>query len=281
MEKIKIITDSTVDLPKELLKELDIEVMPVLINFEEESYLDGIEINTDELFKKMDQTGIFPTTAQIIPSRFEGVYKKYLDQGYKVLSIIMSSGMSGTYEAACLAKQMLETEDVHIVDSQTITSGLGLLVLKAAKLRDAGKDVESIARELEDIKGRIDSSLSFESLDNLVRGGRLPKAVSVVTGLLGIRLILEIKDGVMSLKGKVRGNKKAVKKIIADIEEYKPAEDMPVIIVSVGNNDEIKNGIIEYLENNNIEYIEGPVGCSVAIHSGNQAVGAFFISENR
>lgn len=279
MEKIKIITDSTVDLPKELLKELDIEVMPVLINFGEESYLDGIEIDTEGLFKKMDETDIFPTTAQIIPSRFEEIYKKYLDEGYKVLSIIMSSGMSGTYESACLAKQMLETDDVYIVDSQKITSGLGLLVLKAAKLRDAGKSVEEIVEDLENVKNHINSSLSFESLDNLVRGGRLPKAVSVVTGLLGIRLILEIKDGVMAVKGKVRGNKKAIKKIIADIEEDRPVKDMPVIIVSVGDNDEIKNGIIEYLNENNIGFIEGPVGCSVAIHSGKQAVGAFFISE--
>ncbi|WP_297637548.1 DegV family protein [uncultured Clostridium sp.] len=279
MEKIKIITDSTVDLPKELLKELDIEVMPVLINFGEESYLDGIEIDTKGLFKKMDETDVFPTTAQIIPSRFEEIYKKYLDEGYKVLSVIMSSGMSGTYESACLAKQMLDTEDVYIVDSQKITSGLGLLVLKAAKLRDAGKSVEEIVEDLENVKNHINSSLSFESLDNLVRGGRLPKAVSVVTGLLGIRLILEIKDGVMAVKGKVRGNKKAIKRIIADIEEDRPVKDMPVIIVSVGDNDEIKNGIIDYLNEKNISYIEGPVGCSVAIHSGKQAVGAFFISE--
>ena len=141
MEKIKIITDSTVDLPKELLRELDIEVMPVLINFGEESYLDGIEITPNELFDKMEKTDVFPTTAQIIPSRFEEIYKKYIDEGYKVLSIIMSSGMSGTYESACLAKQMLETDDVYIVDSQTITAGLGLLVLKAAKLRDSGMNI--------------------------------------------------------------------------------------------------------------------------------------------
>lgn len=281
MEKIKIITDSTVDLPKELLKELDIEVMPVLINFGEESYLDGIEINTDELFNKMEKTEVFPTTAQIIPSRFEETYKKYLDEGYKVLSVIMSSGMSGTYESACLAKQMLESDDIYIVDSQTITAGLGLLVLKAARLRDSGMDIKSVVEELEKVKGSIDSSISFESLDNLVRGGRLPKAVSVVTGLLGIRLILEIRDGVMALKGKVRGNKKAVKKITSDIEELKPVKDMPVIIVSVGDNMEIKDGIIEYLEKNNIEYIEGPVGCSVAIHSGRQAVGVLFISEKQ
>ncbi|MEG1003577.1 MAG: DegV family protein [Clostridium sp.] len=279
MEKIKIITDSTVDLPKELLRELDIDVLPVLINFGEESYLDGVEMDLNEVFKRIDEGDVFPTTAQITPNRFVEVYKKYIDEGYKVLSIIMSSGMSGTYESACLAKQMLETEDVEIIDSQTITSGLGLLVIRAANLRDQGKSIKEIATELEELKPYIRSSLSFESLDNLVRGGRLPKAVSVVTGILGIRLILEVRDGVMALKDKVRGNKKAAKKIINDIEKLVPRKDIPVALINL-DSDEIYNVIKEYLDDNNINYINVPIGCSVGIHSGNKAVGVFFASEN-
>ncbi|AIY82932.1 EDD, DegV family domain protein [Clostridium baratii str. Sullivan] len=278
MEKIKIITDSTVDLPKELLRELDVEVLPVLINFGEESYLDGIEINRDEVFRRIDNGDVFPTTAQIVPNRFVETYEKYLNQGYKVLAVLMSSGMSGTYQSACLAKQMLETEDVQIVDSQTITSGLGVLVLQAARLRDKGLTIEEIAKELEEIKPYLRSCLSFDSLDNLVKGGRLPKAVSVVTGMLGIKLVLEVKDGVISLKGKVRGSKKAVKKIISDMEEFGIRKDIPVIIANV-NHDEVCNGLKEYLEEHNIDYIEGPVGCSVGIHSGDRALGVFFISE--
>ena len=278
MEKIKIITDSTVDLPKELLEKMDVEVLQVLINFGEESYLDGIEITLDEVFKKIENGDTFPTTAQIVPNRFVEAFEKYLNQGYKVLAVLMSSGMSGTYQSACLAKQMLETEDVQVVDSQTITSGLGLLVIEAAKLRDEGLKIEEIVKRLDETKKHINSSLSFDSLDNLVRGGRIPRAVSVVTGMLGIKLILEVKDGVMALKGKVRGSKKAVKKIISDMEELGIRKDLPVIVVNV-NNDEICNALKAYLEENNIDYIEGPVGCSVGIHSGDKAVGVFFVSE--
>lgn len=278
MEKIKIITDSTVDLPKELLEKMDVEVLPVLINFGEESYLDGIEITLDEVFKKIENGDTFPTTAQIVPNRFVEAFEKYLNQGYKVLAVLMSSGMSGTYQSACLAKQMLETEDVQIVDSQTITSGLGLLVIEAAKLRDEGLKIEEIAKRLDETKQHINSSLSFDSLDNLVRGGRIPRAVGVVTGMLGIKLILEVRDGVMALKGKVRGSKKAIKKIISDMEELGIRKDLPVIVVNV-NNDEICDGLKEYLEEHNIDYIEGPVGCSVGIHSGDKAVGVFFVSE--
>ena len=134
---------------------------------------------------------------------------------------------------------------------------------------------ESVKEEIEEVvdetKKHINSSLSFDSLDNLVRGGRIPRAVSVVTGMLGIKLILEVKDGVMALKGKVRGSKKAVKKIISDMEELGIRKDLPVIVVNV-NNDEICNALKAYLEENNIDYIEGPVGCSVGIHSGDKAV---------
>ena len=96
--------------------------------------------------------------------------------------------------------------------------------------------------------------------------------------MLGIKLILEVKDGVMALKGKVRGSKKAIKRIISDMEELGIRKDLPVIIVNV-NNDEICDGLRTYLEENNINYIEGPVGCSVGIHSGDKAVGVFFVSE--
>ena len=87
MEKIKIITDSTLDLPAELIREKDIEVLPLLINFGEESYLDGIEITTKEMIDKIDATGVLPTTAQVTPNRFEESFKKYLDEGYKIVEI--------------------------------------------------------------------------------------------------------------------------------------------------------------------------------------------------
>ncbi|MGG7177977.1 DegV family protein [Clostridium paraputrificum] len=278
MDKIKIITDTTCDLPKEVLEKFDVEVIPVLINFGEESYLDGVEITRDDVFRRIDAGDVFPTTAQITPNRFEEYFNKYLNEGYKVLAILMSSGMSGTYQSACLAKNMLDNDDIHIVDSQSICSGLGLLVIRAAKLREQGVAVEDIVRDLEETKYKISSSLSFDSLDNLVKGGRISKTVGVVTGILGIKLILEIKDGTMTVKDKVRGSKKAIKRIIADLDQLGHNPEVPVVLVNL-DMDEICQPIRDYLNENNIEYIEGPVGSSVGIHSGNKVSGIFFISE--
>lgn len=280
MDKIKIITDSSADLPKEVFQKLNIDVLPLLINFGEESHLDGVDINIEELFEKIETSDVFPNTAQVTPPRFAEAYEKYLKQGYKIISIHLSSCMSGTYQSACLAKQMLESDDIYVVDSQNVTSGLGLLAYRAAILRDRGLSVEEIVADLEESKEYISSSLCFESLDNLVRGGRITKTVSVVTGVLGIKLILEVKDGLMAVKDKVRGSKKAVKRIIKDIEHYGLKEDMPIVLLNV-NNEDVYKPIKEYLDEHNLNYIDAVVGCTVGIHSGNNATGVFFMSNKK
>ena len=280
MDKIKIITDSSADLPKEVFQKLNIDVLPLLINFGEESHLDGVDINIEELFEKIETSDVFPNTAQVTPPRFAEAYEKYLKQGYKIISIHLSSCMSGTYQSACLAKQMLESDDIYVVDSQNVTSGLGLLAYRAAILRDRGLSAEEIVADLEESKEFISSSLCFESLDNLVRGGRITKTVSVVTGVLGIKLILEVKDGLMAVKDKVRGSKKAVKRIIKDIEHYGLKEDMPIVLLNV-NNEDVYKPIKEYLDEHNLNYIDAVVGCTVGIHSGNNATGVFFMSNKK
>ncbi|MFR2528175.1 MAG: DegV family protein [Clostridium paraputrificum] len=280
MDKIKIITDSSADLPKEVFQKLNIDVLPLLINFGEESHLDGVDINIEELFEKIETSDVFPNTAQVTPPRFAEAYEKYLKEGYKIISIHLSSCMSGTYQSACLAKQMLESDDIYVVDSQNVTSGLGLLDYRAAILRDRGLSAEEIVADLEESKEFISSSLCFESLDNLVRGGRITKTVSVVTGVLGIKLILEVKDGLMAVKDKVRGSKKAVKRIIKDIEHYGLKEDMPIVLLNV-NNEDVYKPIKEYLDEHNLNYIDAVVGCTVGIHSGNNATGVFFMSNKK
>ena len=280
MDKIKIITDSSADLPKDVFQKLNIDVLPLLINFGEESHLDGVDINIEELFEKIETSDVFPNTAQVTPPRFAEAYEKYLKEGYKIISIHLSSCMSGTYQSACLAKQMLESDDIYVVDSQNVTSGLGLLAYRAAILRDRGLSAEEIVADLEESKEFISSSLCFESLDNLVRGGRITKTVSVVTGVLGIKLILEVKDGLMAVKDKVRGSKKAVKRIIKDIEHYGLKEDMPIVLLNV-NNEDVYKPIKEYLDEHNLNYIDAVVGCTVGIHSGNNATGVFFMSNKK
>lgn len=278
MKKIKIITDSTLDLPISLIREKDIDVLPLLINFGEESYLDGVEINTHEMLERIDKENILPTTAQITPNRFEDVFKKYLNEGYKIVALTLSSEMSGTYQSACIAKNMLETEDVVVIDSKNVTSGLGLLVLKACEFRDNGDSIFEIEEKIKNIIPKIKSSLGFESLENLVRGGRLSKTAGTIGSVLGLRLILEVKEGKMAVKDKVRGSKKALKRIISDFENGNVDFNSPIVLLEILN-EEIYTGLKNYFEEKNIQYVDAKVGCTVGIHSGTRACGIFFIEK--
>ena len=278
MEKIKIITDSTLDLPAELIREKNIEVLPLLINFGKESYLDGVEITTKEMIDKINATGILPTTAQVTPNRFEETFKKYLDEGYKIVVLTLSSDMSGTYQSACIAKDMLESDDIVVIDSRNVTSGLGLLVLKACELRDKGLGIKEIEEEILKAIPKVKSSLNFESLENLVRGGRLSKTAGTIGSVLGLRLILEVKDGKMSVKDKVRGSKKALKKLISDFESVDVDFDSPIVLLELLNED-VYEGLKIYFQEKNINYIDAKVGCTVGIHSGIKPCGIFFFEK--
>ena len=278
MEKIKIITDSTLDLPAELIREKNIEVLPLLINFGEESYLDGVEITTKEMIDKINATGVLPTTAQVTPNRFEETFKKYLDEGYKIVALTLSSDMSGTYQSACIAKDMLESDDIVVIDSRNVTSGLGLLVLKACQFRDKGLGIKEIEEEILKAIPKVKSSLNFESLENLVRGGRLSKTAGTIGSVLGLRLILEVKDGKMSVKDKVRGSKKALKKLISDFERVDVDLDSPIVLLELLNED-VYEGLKIYFQEKNINYIDAKVGCTVGIHSGIKPCGIFFFEK--
>lgn len=278
MQKIKIFTDSSLDLPKDLIREKNIEVLPLLINFGEESYLDGVEIQTREMLERIQRENVLPTTAQVTPNRFEEAFDKALKEGCKVVAILISSEMSGTYQSACIAKNMLESDDIVVIDSQNVTSGLGLLVLKACELRDKGATIHEIEEGVKTSISKVKSTLNFESLENLVRGGRLSKTAGAIGTALGLRLILEVKDGKMAVKDKTRGSKKAIKKLISDFENGNADLDAPIVLLEILN-EEVYEALKKYFAENNINYIDSKVGCAVGIHSGTRACGIFFFEK--
>ncbi|WP_066891125.1 DegV family protein [Clostridium nigeriense] len=278
MEKIKILTDSCLDIPEELIQKNNIDILPVLINFGDESYVDRDEIDLKTMLEKIDKDEVLPTTAQIIPSRFEEYFRKAINEGYKVVAILMSSNMSGTYNSACIAKEMVESDDITIIDTQVITSAQGFFVLKACELRDKGLSPQEIKAEIEKMIPKMNASLCFESLENLVRGGRISKTAGVIGTALGLRVIVGFENGMMVAKDKVRGNKKVIKKIISEYENSNVDKNEPVMLIEI-ESPEIKGELKKYLDENNIKYIETTPGCAVGIHSGLGACGLFFLNK--
>lgn len=276
MQKIKIITDSTSDLPKEIVEKYDIEVLPLLVSFGEETYIDGVNIDIQTLLEKMESSEDFPGTAQVNPQRFLECYKRYLDEGYKIISIHLSSKMSGTYQSACIAKDMLETDCIKVIDSLNVTSGLGLLVLKAARLKEEGLNIEEIEKEIIKARPHVKSVLAFAYLDNLVKGGRLSKTMGIIGNVLGIKPILAVDKGEMVVIDKVRGSKRAIRYIMDYLDKVGIKQNEPAILLHIANKDILSN-LRENLKEKGSLFIECEVGCVVGVHAGKDACGVFFI----
>lgn len=278
MGKIKIITDSTSDLPSYIVEQYNIEVLPLLVSFGEETYKDGIDINVHTLLQKMNDNKEFPRTAQVNPQRFLECYKSYLDEGYKIVSIHLSSKMSGTYQSACIAKEMLETDDIVVIDSLNVTSGLGLLVIKAAKLRDSGLEIKEIGEIVKALIPHVKSSLAFNCLDNLVKGGRLSKTAGIIGNILSIKPILAVEDGELIAIDKVRGSKKAIRTILNCLDSKGIKQGEESILLAIENED-ILDRLRDDLKGKEKDFIECEVGCVVGVHAGPNACGVFFIED--
>ncbi|SKA73085.1 EDD domain protein, DegV family [Clostridium sp. USBA 49] len=278
MEKIKIITDSTADLPLDIVEKYDIEVIPLTVHFGKESYKDGVDIKLNEFLKKMEESNELPVTSQINPQCFYEYYNRYIKEGYKIISIHISSKLSGTYQSACIAKDMIGSEDIIVIDSFNVTSGLGLLVIKAAKLVKEGFTIKEIEEKIIEIIPHVKSALAFESLENLVKGGRLSKTAGVIGGILNIRIIITIENGELIVFDKVRGSKKAAK-VIWDYLKEKGIKSGETVALLQAENKNILEILKENLITEKIEFIETEVGCVVGTHSGTGACGLFFIEK--
>lgn len=275
MEKIKIVTDSTADLTRELIEEYNIEVVPLTVHIGEESFKDG-SLTLDEFFDKMKKSTTFPTTSQVNPQDFHDVYKKYLDEGYKILSIHISSALSGTGQSAQIAKDMLESEDIVIIDTMNVSAGIMISLIEAGKMVKAGKSLQEIEAEVRSHKDRIKLLAAFDTLENLVRGGRLSKAAGAVGGILGIKPILNIKDGRLEMKDKVRGTKKALKALTDFAAEAKVKPGTEVVLIHA-KADDMVNPIKAIFDSKGVSCRIVPVGTVIATHGGPGFAGVFYL----
>lgn len=278
MEKIKIITDSTSDLSKDIVEKYNIEVLPLIVNFGEESYYDGVDMTFEKLIAKIKEGAEFPTTSQINPQRFYDCFKKNIEEGYKIIYIGIGSKFSGTYQSACIARDMFLSEDIVIIDSENVTSGLGILVIYAGKLMEQGKNLKEIEKEILECVPKVDNMLAFNSLEHLIKGGRLSKTAGFIGNVLSIKPMLAIRDGEIGVIDKVRGTKKAIKAVTDYLEDKKVKQGTPVILLEAPGGD-MKKVVLKKLQEKDFEIIEQKVGCVVGTHSGPDAVGVLFIKE--
>ncbi|MBQ7123604.1 MAG: DegV family protein [Oscillospiraceae bacterium] len=203
MRPIKIISDSTADLPRELIEKYDIEVLPLSVTLGENSYKDGIEICAEDIFKFYEEKKILPKTSAVSVLEYTEAFSKWVEKGYDVIHFTISSTMSACYQNACIAA--VELGHVWSIDSANLSSGIGLQVVLAAELAAKGESAESIAKHIAEAKTRVDASFILNQLEFLHKGGRCSGVAALGANLLKLKPCIEVVDGSMKVGKKYRG----------------------------------------------------------------------------
>ena len=207
---VRIVTDSSADLAPEDAARLGVEVVPLSIRFGDEEYTDGVDLSVAEFYEKLSTSGDLPETAAPSPGAFEAAFKRQADAGADaIVCINLSSGLSATYQSAQTAASTSEL-DVHVVDSRSITSGLGTQVILAAEAADGGASADEVVALTESLSTRTHILGALDTLDNLKKGGRIGNAQALLGSLLSIKPLLDISSGEVEEAGKARTRRRAL-----------------------------------------------------------------------
>jgi DegV family protein with EDD domain len=218
MAKIKIVTDSTADLKDEHIKKYNIEVVPLNIIIDNQSYTDRVDISPVEFLEKMGQAKELPKTSQPSTGTFLELYDRLTDEGYDILSIHMTGGMSGTVRSAESAAQMAKG-NVTVIDSRYISKALSFQVLEAAEMAANGKSVQEIVEHLERVRNQTRLFLMVDTLENLVKGGRIGKGKALIGSLLNIKPIASLEGGEYTPVAKARSYSQVIKYLMKQFSE--------------------------------------------------------------
>lgn len=202
MRKINIITDCTSDLSPELLAQNNIKVVPLLVTFGEESYRDGIDLTTQELYQKVEQYKTLPKSAAVPPAQYHEIFSQY-PKDEDVIFMGIGAGFSGNYQNALLASQ--DFDNVYVVDSGNLSSGIGLLLLKICKFRDEGLSTQEIIQKIDEIRPLVRTQFAINTMDYLHMGGRCSGTAKIFGTLLKIKPIIKVVDGKMIVAKKPHG----------------------------------------------------------------------------
>ncbi|MTI65683.1 MAG: DegV family protein [Firmicutes bacterium] len=282
MNNIKIFTDSTSDLTPEIIKKYDISIIPLYVIFNEDSYKDGINIDAKKLYKKVDKYGILPRTSAPSPSDFYNSFKPFIDKGKDIIYIGLSSKLSSTIQNAKLAASEFPDGRIKIIDSLNLSTGIGLLVLKAIDYSKEGLSIDEISNKLYKLIPRVRTSFVIDTLDYLYKGGRCNAIQSFIGGVFKIKPIVKVVNGEILLGQKSRGKKKkALNTMVENMVKNKDKIDKERVVIghSEGLKDclYLKKQILRKMDFNEIIMIKA--GCVISSHCGENTVGLYYLEK--
>jgi DegV family protein with EDD domain len=226
---VKIVTDSTADLPDELVKEMGITVVPIYVRFGEEVLRDRVDIGEDEFYQRLTEGSVHPNTTQPSPQDFVDVYQK-LSAVDGIVSIHLSAKLSGTCSSALQAKGMVVKEcSVEVVDSETLSMALGLVVIAAAEAAKAGKSLDEVVEAAKQAMPKMHLLFLLDTLKYLLLGGRIGKAKALLGSVLSVKPMLTVKDGELVPAGQARTRAKGMDKLFEFVKEVADIQDLAVV----------------------------------------------------
>ncbi|MGE5530098.1 MAG: DegV family protein [Patescibacteria group bacterium] len=217
---IGLVTDSAADLPTDLARANGISVVPLEVRLGTDSFRDG-DLATEEFFRRVRTQNIVPKTSQPPVGAFVQVYQELLSKCKSIISIHIASTLSGTYDAANVARQSLPGADISVVDSRSVSLGLGLLVLRAARAIEKGLAKDAVVRAIEEVKRRIEVLVALDTLDFLERGGRIGKVAAFLGSLLNLKPLVKVVDGQVLPVTKARSRIQALDALLGRLEAFK------------------------------------------------------------
>ncbi|NLN18354.1 MAG: DegV family protein [Firmicutes bacterium] len=273
---IRIVTDSSSDIPPELAKELGIEIVPLTVVIDGKEYVEGVTVDPSSFVSMMRQSADLPRTSQPSPHAFITAFERATSTANKaaeVLCITLSSKLSGTFQSACAARDLFKGT-AKVIDSRSGTLGLGLMALEASRLAALGHSLSEITERIEAMRERLSVFVSLNTLENAVKGGRIRRVEAAVVQLLRMKIFARTQDGEVVVCGKARGRKNMLAAFLeamqAKAEDY---QDRWVGITHVDNTEEA-HALAEAVKKrfNPARIIIGPMGSTIATHAGTGAV---------
>ena len=208
MRDVAVITDSTCDMPRDLMSENGVDVLGLKVSLQRETFLDG-EISQEEFFRRMKAADDLPTTSQPSVGEFVELYGRTLESAHEIVSVHLPPTVSGTMESARQAAERFDGR-VHVVDAHIWSGPLGLIALRAGELSARGASAGEIVADIESVRDRARIVIALDSLDNLAKGGRIGNATAFLGGLLDLRVVITIRDSMVQPVRRVRGARKAI-----------------------------------------------------------------------